>query len=132
MRRRDQSIRTYRSINPIPDQDFTVADKYPEKEKKITIPDLPDTFIKEREKIAELGFVPMPMSARRGRSAKSRGSGGAGGIPKFGLFESEIGIPEWKGVSKKLAAGSVPVGQVAGQPGLWARFLAWIKKIFGG
>lgn len=145
MRRRDQSINSRRAINPIPDQDFTIADKYPEKERQITTPDIADTVIKAQEKISNVGFV-MPMSSmRRRQSAESRRTGEVsrardissqgGGITHMGIGFG-IGSKRSSELKAKLKAGKpagfAPVGQAAKPEGLWARFMAWIKKIFGG
>lgn len=138
MRRTDQSIRTRRTINPISDREFTIADKYPEKERQITIPEIEKTFIKDQEKITKIGFI---SPTRRRVSAESRrteevsrardNSSQQGGPSQMGR-----GFQRAAEFKTKVKAGKIPrtgpIGQAAKPMGLWDRFLAWIKKIFGG
>lgn len=88
MRRRDLSIKRRQSVRPARDEDFTIADKYPEKEKEpallvkkqaepallvrkraapaLEIIDAPALLVKKQEAVALLGFAnPLPSRKRK-------------------------------------------------------------------
>jgi len=82
LRQRDQSIYRLRSVKPALEKDFTIADKYPEKEKAPALEpiDAPALIVKKQEPLAKRGFA-HPLSRRKRRELRRDLAGLPGRIP---------------------------------------------------
>jgi len=82
LRQRDQSIYRLRSVKPALEKDFTIADKYPEKEKEPALEpiDAPALIVKKQEPLAKRGFA-HPLSRRKRRELRRDFAGLPGRIP---------------------------------------------------
>lgn len=66
MRQRDESIKRLHSVSPAFEEDFTIADKYPEEEKGPALEpiDVPALIVKQQAPAARMGFA-HPLSRRK-------------------------------------------------------------------
>ena len=82
MRQRDQSIYRLKSVRPALDEDFTIADKYPEKEKEPALEpiDAPALIVKKQAPLARIGFA-HPLGRRKRRELRRDFAGLPGRIP---------------------------------------------------
>jgi len=82
LRQRDESIHRLKSVRPALDEDFTIADKYPEKEKEPALEpiDAPALIVKQQEPLAKRGFA-HPLGRRKRRELRRDLAGLPGRIP---------------------------------------------------
>lgn len=71
MRRTDESIKRLNSVKPALDEDFTIADKYPEEEKEPALEpiDAPALIVENQRRLSIRGFA-HPLSSRKRRELR--------------------------------------------------------------
>jgi len=82
LRQRDESIKRLNSVSPAFEEDFTIADKYPEKEKEpALVPiDAPALIVKQQAPAARMGFA-HPLRRRKRKELRRDLAGLPGRIP---------------------------------------------------